>query len=119
MYFEFGPPFFTKKTTIILDALFLFFSIIFLVVDWVEVPSIKFLLVVKPIPVFLMIVQIWPVRSYHPAVLKMAIALAWGSVGDILLLIRFLFEGTTREILFDAGALAFLVGHFFYVLAFL
>lgn len=119
MYFEFGPPFLTKKVTIVLDVLFLTLSIIYLVVDWVDVPSIKFLLAVKPIPIFLMIVHFWPVRSYHPAVLKMTIALAWGSVGDILLLIRFLFEGTTQEILFDAGALAFLVGHFFYVLAFL
>ena len=119
MYFEFGSPFLSKKTTIILDSIFLFLSILYLVVDWVDLSSIKFLLAVKPIPVFLMIVQVWPVRSFHPAVLKMTIALAWGSLGDILLLIRFLFEGSTQEILFDAGALAFLVGHFFYVLAFL
>lgn len=66
-------------------------------------------LIMKPIPVLVLAIAVWmarPTHSYHRLV---AVGLAFGAAGDLLLELD----------LFVFGLVAFLIGHLFYIRAFL
>lgn len=57
------PPFRPSKFYIGLDALFLLFSIIYIVIDAQNMDNV--LKYVKPFPVWILIIQLWSLRQVH------------------------------------------------------
>lgn len=90
-YRDFGSPFLSGSTRMYLDIAFWVVAIIYMVGDYLSDPKpftfFTALTFVKPIPIFLIAYQVWPVRGAHSSVLKIFIGLLLGSLGDILLLI--------------------------------
>jgi uncharacterized membrane protein YhhN len=99
------------KWYIVLDLLFLIFSVLYLIGDSDHLDN--FLKYTKAIPVWLMIVELFPIRSIHKHIKTIMVGLLFGSAGDM-----FLLWGSSSDIAFGLGALSFLVGHIFYVTAF-
>ena len=95
-----------------MDVLYLLFSGLYI---WGDADignnALKF---VKPIPVWLMIAQLWSLRGVNSKIYVVIWGLAFGSLGDIFLLIGSL----TTEPFFELGAAAFLIGHVLDVTAF-
>lgn len=98
---------------LVLDILFLVFAILYMIgdTDHFNITPLRF---AKPIPVWIMIAELWTVRDRQKNIKYLMVALAFGSLGDILLeLAQFGF------IFFAIGAGSFLVGHLIYVVSFL
>lgn len=99
------------KWYIFLDLLFLVFCVLYLIGDADHQDN--FLKYTKAIPVWLMVVELFAIRSIHKHIKTIIAGLLFGSAGDM-----FLLWGSTSDIAFGLGALSFLVGHIFYVTAF-
>lgn len=110
MYSSHSKPFFSSTVYIVLDALFVLFSILYLIGDSDHMNN--FLKYVKAVPVWIMVVQLIPLRDIHRHITTIVIGLLFGSAGDMLLLWGDNFT------CFALGALSFLIGHIFYVTAF-
>ena len=110
MYSSHPKPFFHPCVYGVLDLLYVVFAALYLIGDADHMDN--FLKYVKAVPVWLMIVQLCSICGTHPQIKIIMIGLFFGSVGDMCLL------WSQYDILFGIGALAFLVGHVFYVTAF-
>jgi uncharacterized membrane protein YhhN len=126
LYGDYGEGFHETGTRKIMDVAFWCFAIVYLIGDYLSEPNpftvFTAFTLVKPIPIFLIAAQLWPVRNAHSSVFKIMLGLLIGSVGDILLLINGLVKppgSDSPTLWFAAGAAAFLVGHILYVVAFL
>lgn len=109
MYSPNQKPFFSSTTYIVLDALFVIFSALYLMGDADHMDN--FLKYVKAVPVWILVVQLIPLRDIHRHITTIIVGLLFGSVGDMFLL------WGDNFICFALGALSFLVGHIFYVTA--
>lgn len=96
-----------------LDYLYLFFSILYILADR-DVFDYKLLAYSKPIPIWILILQLF--REYRPQIFWIMVALFYGSLGDIMLLI---WPSDKNMAMFAMGALKFLIGHIIYVNSFL
>lgn len=126
LYGDYGEAFHTASTRKFMDVAFWTFAVIYLIGDYLSDPNpftfFTGLTLVKPIPIFLITAQLWPVHSAHSSVLKILIGLLFGALGDILLLINGLLQDpndSSPTLWFAAGAASFLIGHVLYVVAFL
>lgn len=127
LYGDYGSTFYDASVRRLMDLSFWAFAIIYLIGDYFSEPSpftfFTALTLIKPIPIFMIAAQIWPVRSAHPSVFKILVGLVLGSAGDILLLINGFAKDAENEgsitIYFILGVIAFLAGHVIYVISFL
>ncbi len=105
------PPFKTVTYYVILDLLYVIFSILYIIGD----PDVynNILKYVKPFPVWIMIIELWPLRHLHTHITTIIVGLFFGSLGDIFLLFQ-----EKSAIFFGLGALGFLIGHILYVPSF-
>lgn len=105
------PPFKTVSFYVILDLLFVLFSILYIIGD----PEVyhNFLMYVKPFPVWIMIIELWSLRHLHTQITTIIVGLFFGSLGDIFLLFQ-----DASPIFFGLGAISFLIGHVIYVPSF-
>ena len=78
------PPFKSPTFYIVLDVLFLLFSILYLIGDSDHLNN--FLKYVKPIPLWLLMAELWSFRQVHGSIHIIFWGVAFGSLGDILLL---------------------------------
>ena len=78
-------PFKPVSYYLVLDILYVVFSLLYI---WGD-PDIgnNFLKWVKPIPLWLMIAQLWSLRGVNSHICTVIWGIAFGSLGDILLLI--------------------------------
>ena len=113
MYEQKGEPFYPRYAYIVQDVLFVVFSVLYMLGDS-EHYDIVVLRCAKPLPTWIMIIQLFPIRNTHAYIKTIMAALFFGSIGDILLEISSLWD-----LLFELGALSFLVGHLLYVVSFI
>ena len=74
----------------------------------------------KPVPQWIMIAQLWSIQRIHPSIEKNLIGLALMSIGRILLLInKFAQIGTTHTIYFILAAIPLCLGYLCYALSFI
>jgi uncharacterized membrane protein YhhN len=106
-------PFKPVSYYLVLDILYLIFSGLYIWGD--QDIGNNFLKYVKPIPLWLMIAQLWSLRAVNSGIYVVIWGIAFGSLGDILLLIGSQVSGP----FFELGAAAFLVGHVLDVIAFI
>jgi len=125
-YRDFGSPFQAGGTRKCLDIVYWVIAVIFLVGDFFSDPRpftfFTALTLIKPIPIFLIAAQVWPVRDTHSSVLKIFVGLVLGAVGDIFLLINDFVrkDGDSKlGLLFILGIVSFLIGNILYTISFL
>jgi uncharacterized membrane protein YhhN len=97
---------------IVMDVFFVIFGVLYVVGDSDHL-NIKAFSFFKPLPVWIMIAELFTVRNTQKNIKGLMVALAFGSLGDILLELQ-----SYGFALFAAGALSFLVGHLIYVACF-
>lgn len=113
MYKEREKPFYPRWVYILLDVLFVVFSVLYMIGD-TDHYNITVLRFAKPLPTWIMILELIPLRNINSYIKVIMFALFFGSLGDILLeLVSY------SEILFYVGALSFLVGHLLFVISFI
>lgn len=84
MYQDYPPPYWPSKIYITLDALFVLFSILYLIGDADHLDNaLKY---VKAFPIWIMVIELYPLRNIQHQIPKVIIGLLFGSVGDMLLL---------------------------------
>ena len=125
-YRDFGIPFLAGSTRKYLDIAYWVIAVIFLVGDFFSNPRpftfFTALTLLKPIPIFLIAAQVWPVKDVHSSVLKIFVGLVLGAVGDILLLINDFVRNDGDSglgLLFVLGIVFFLIGNILYTISFL
>lgn len=101
-----------KNIYIKLDVLFVVFGIVYMIgdTDHYDITAFR---CAKPLPVWIMIIELYTVMGLQKNIKQLMLALLFGSIGDILLEFQ-----SINFVFFAIGALSFLVGHLFYVLAF-
>ena len=69
---------------IILDVAYFIFAVLYMIGDKSHL-NITVLRFAKPIPIWIMMAELFTVRSCHKMIKYIIVALAFGSLGDILL----------------------------------
>lgn len=105
-----GTSFCKPYAYIAMDVFFLIFGTLFILGDTKDIKALTYL---KPIPIWIMMAELFTVREVQKNIKHLMIALAFGSLGDILLLFQ-----DQSFAFFAAGAAAFLIGHLIYVVCF-
>jgi hypothetical protein len=84
MYSQLPSPFYPRYIYVILDCLFIIFGILYMIGD-PDHYNITVLRCAKPIPTWIMIIELFPIKNLHRYIKLIMIALFLGSIGDILL----------------------------------
>lgn len=124
LYADYGQPFLPRQKRIGLDVAYWLVAVLHIVGDLLAVPgSFSFWTIIellRPVPLWILIYQLWNLQRIHRSVEKIVIGLALISLGSILLIInKFVQRGETPSFYFPIAGLFFILGYLCYSVSFI